>query len=85
MIKVTIELWPLGHPTGKRHLGTLLIGNDGTGNESKGNYNCKFLRRSDHAKWKECRVEGFPRKRLLVWDLLYRALREIIGDRNERD
>jgi len=28
-------------------------------------------------------VAGFPRKRLLAWDLLYRVLSDAVGDRNE--
>lgn len=84
MVKVTIELWPFGSEMGKKHLGTLLISNDVSGDESKGNYKCRFFNKAGR-KWRKCFVRGFPRKRLLAWDLLYRALREVVGNRNAKD
>jgi hypothetical protein len=39
-------------------------------------------RGQDNILWKTGRVEDFPRKRLLGWDLLYRALHATVGDRN---
>lgn len=98
MIKVTVELVPFGqedHP-GRQVLGEAIIYNDGTGTDKIGNYRAMFGKRDGHLSrpprdygrtwlgtWRESRVEGFPRKRLLVWDLLYRALHGATFERNE--
>lgn len=81
MIRVTVELIPYGILKPK-HLGTALMINDGTGDASTGNYKVIF-KRADKRFYKECEVKNFPRKRRLAWDLLYRALREIVGERNK--
>ena len=85
MIKITMELWPFGQELGKRHLGTAVIGNDATGTAFTGNYNIilsKAGKGMEDAVWKRGRVKGFKRKKKLAWDLLYLALRDIVGDRN---
>lgn len=83
MVVVTVELWPGGDPTRKRHLGTAWIANDGTGDRRTGNYWVKLFSRGKRPRlWKEGIVRGFPRKDLLAWDLVYRALRNIVGSRN---
>jgi hypothetical protein len=82
MIKVTIDLIPfgIGEP---ETLGTVEIANDATGTATRGNYNVK-VKGKDGRVLRTGRVEGFPRKRLLGADLLYRALRETVGERNEK-
>lgn len=81
MIRVTIELIPYG--VGKsKHLGTIDIANDGTGTKTKADYIVRGYNKAG-AKWKTGKVLDFPRKKLLVFDLLYRALKDLIGDRNE--
>ena len=84
MIIVTVELAPGGDTSKKRHLGTAKIANDGSGSLTAGNYVFTV------SKWgrpmemlKGGRVEGFPRKRLGPWDLLYRALETVVGVRND--
>lgn len=84
MIKITAELLPYGRSENKRHLGTLLIANTGTGTKRSGNYRYMLYKAgSTVRRWKEGEISGFPRLRLLVWDLLYRILRDIFGDRNK--
>ena len=82
MIVVTVEL--LSAVTGARtHLGTAVIANDGRGTVTSGNYDVRLSKRGRPADiWRRGRVEGFPRKRLGAWDLLYRALRATVGGRN---
>lgn len=82
MIRVTVEL--VSALSGKvEHLGTAIIANDGQGTQTSGNYTAVLTRRGTRDRvWKRGRVIGFPRKRLGGWDLLYRALREIVGERN---
>lgn len=83
MIKITVELCPMGDETRACHLGTAKIWNEGTGDFSKGNYKFWFSRRGKpDSLWKKGRVEGFPRQRLLMWDLLFRCLSSIVGSRN---
>jgi hypothetical protein len=84
MLRVTIELWPFGEERWKKHLGTAIVANDGTGTETKGNYDVRLLKWGDSGKvWKEGRVKGFPRLSRGPWDLLYLALKNIVEDRNE--
>lgn len=85
MIVVTVELWPHGDERRKRHLGTATIANDLSGTQDTGNYHV-MLSKAGRPKetWRRGRVEAFPRlsRRLGVWDLLYRALRDSVGERN---
>lgn len=85
MIRVTVELLPGGDAGRARHLGTAYIANDGTGTETTGSYSVMLSRRGmPWSIWKRGRVQGFPRKRLLAWDLLYRALDGTVGHRNRK-
>lgn len=81
MIRVTVELipWGVGKP---QHLGTAEIFNDATGTTTRGNYGFRLFSRNKRL-YKEGEVKDFPRKRLLAYDLLYRVLREAMGERNE--
>jgi hypothetical protein len=83
VIRVTVEL--VSAISGEtEHLGTAIIANDGKGTDTSGDYTVSLSTRGWNARpWKSGRVEGFPRKRLGGWDLLYRALREIVGERNK--
>lgn len=81
MIKVTVELWPFGDSKHPELLGEAFITNDGTGDRTKGNYRAVFKGRAGQY-WKAAWVSDFPRKKLLAWDLLFRALHAIVGNRN---
>lgn len=81
MIRVTVELVP--HGTGEPvRLGSAVIANDGTGGMKVGNYEFALAGKKLNRWWRRGRVEKFPRLRLGPWDLLYRVLREAVGDRN---
>ena len=41
-------------------------------------------RRGDRGVWKKGTIENFPRKKFGVWDLMYRGLKGIVGERNEQ-
>lgn len=84
MLVIKIELWPKGDERRKRTLHVGFITNTGKGTKTRGEYRVglsKKLRGPRLTPWKEGVVNGFPRKRLGAWDLLYRALRDIVGDR----
>lgn len=83
MIRITIELLPFGSEKNKKPLGVATIANDGSGDEDIGNYNVKLYTWHEPPRiWKTGKVKGFPRKIKGPWDLLCRALRNIVGDRN---
>lgn len=85
MLRVTIDLLPSGDESRKRTLGVVNIANDLTGDLDTGNYDVwlsKSLVGKAGQTWKKGRVEGFPRRRLGPYDLLYRALRATVGGRN---
>lgn len=80
MLVVKIEL----HSAVTGRVTTIAAGticNTGTGSPTQGNYRIE-LRDAAGRKWKSGDIEGFPRKRLLAWDLLYRALEKLVGARN---
>ena len=80
MLIVRIEL----HSAVTGQVTTIATGkivNTGTGSPTQGNYRIE-LRDAAGRKWKTGHIEGFPRKRLLGWDLLYRALEKLVGNRN---
>jgi hypothetical protein len=81
MLRITIELLPGGCEARKRILATGTIANVGTGSLSQGNYFAEFKDAAGRP-WKHCTVTGFPRKRLLAWDLLFRVLKTLVGQRN---
>ena len=82
MIVVTVEMHSAR--TGKKaHLGTAYIANDTTGDDEVGNYWVKLTKwGSLRDIWKSGRVIGFHRKKRGPWDLLFMALRSIVGRRN---
>ncbi len=80
MLVVRIEL----HSAVTGDIKTIATGeivNTGTGSSTRGNYRIE-LRDAAGRRWKKGHIEGFPRRRLLAWDLLYRALEELVGNRN---
>lgn len=86
MILVTVELISAidGH---REILGVAEIWNDGKGSKSKGNYGFKIGGRNrknltNSAVIRQGDIKGFPRNRLLAWDLLYRCLHQAFGERN---
>ena len=80
MIRVTVEMLPKGNEDRKYTLGSVLIYNAG-GTETQGEYEAVAYGKRGQ-KWRATRVVGFPRKRLLAFDLLYRVLREMCRGRN---
>lgn len=83
MLRITIELLPFGSEARKRHLGTMEISNDGTGDLEIGNYDVRLSKWGRPGQtWRRGRVEGFPRRRLGPYDLLYRALLATVSERN---
>ena len=82
MIRVTIEMVPKGDESRKRHLGTAIIANDGTGARGRGNYNVRLSRRgSPDSTWKTARITGFRRLQHGAYDLLLLALAATVGQR----
>jgi hypothetical protein len=80
MLRVTIELISAidGHI---ETLGTAEIWNNVSGTPTKGNYSYRIYGKR-HRKFGEGSIEGFPRTRLLSWDLLYRILKDCLTSRN---
>jgi len=77
MLIVRIEL----HSAVTGEIKTLATGkivNTGAGTPTRGHYRVE-LRDAAGRLWKSGTVENFPRKRLLAWDLLYRALENSLG------
>ncbi len=80
MLIVRIEL----HSAVTGQVTTIATGkivNTGTGSHTQGNYRIE-LRDAAGRVWKTGHIERFPRKRLLAWDLLHRALEKLVGNRN---
>ncbi len=88
MIRITIEMVPFGDEKRAYVMAQGIIHNDGRGTKARGNYGAAISRVSHFRPlvgggwWKEGKIKDFPRTRLGVWDLLYQALRELVGERN---
>jgi hypothetical protein len=84
VVVITVELWRKGDPNNKIELGSARITNTGGGTETKGNYIAAiFGKRGRHME--TVSIAGFPRKRLMAWDLIFRALRAAFEQRNPKD
>ncbi len=82
MIRVTIELLPGGDVSRRRHLGTIEIANDGTGDEEKGNYAIRLSKFGNPGQtWIHGVVKGFDRIRRGPYDLLLQCLDATVGRR----
>ncbi len=85
MIYIRMEMWPHGDKGKAYLLGEGMIANVG-GDDERGDYDVRLLKSERYAKtpgvWKRGKVMQFPRLRLGPWDLLLRALRACIADRN---
>ena len=86
MLRITIELIPWGLEHRKKVLHIIEIYNDATGTASKGNYVAKFsMKNLTNKIWKITEIKNFPRLDLNSYDLLYRALRKVVGKRNHEE
>jgi hypothetical protein len=63
-------------------MGGINIRNDGTGTPTQGNYQGVVFTKA-RRPYKTVNIQGFPRKRRLAVDLLYRILKAAVGDRND--
>lgn len=85
MIRVTVELLPGGKELDKEVLGIGTIALLEAKDKGRlGTYHVRLSKRGKHQDrlWRKGEVRDFPRKRLGGWDLLYLALRDIVGERN---
>ncbi len=73
MIVITAEVWKNGDPNKVEKLGQLRLTNDGTGNQTIGNYNVTRISK-DLRVTRRGRVEGHRRTALSIWTLVGKAL-----------
>ena len=84
MLRVTIEVIPKGDESKRRHLGTVEIANDGTGNSHIGNYAVRLAKCGrPNQSWIRGAVTGFDRVRKGPYDLLLQCLLATVGNRNK--
>lgn len=84
MLRVTIEVIPKGDESRRRHLGTLEIANDGTGNSETGNYAVRLAKFGrPNQSWMRGAVRGFDRIKKGPYDLLLQCLLATVGTRNK--
>lgn len=70
MIRVTVELIPLGDESRRRTLATMEIANDGTGGEGTGHYKGTLHAEYTEPSGRTGRVECFRRQDQSVWSLV---------------
>lgn len=80
MLVIRMEIWPQGNEQKKETVATATIINDGSGDDRTGNYDVTLY--NGKRRWKTSRVESFPRKKLIGWDILARALHDMLAKRN---
>jgi len=84
MIRVSFDLIPHGLESHKKSLGSLDIFNLGSGTLKSGNYGYRLFGRKGQLLKKGNDLVGFPRQRLLVFDLVLRVLFRLYGYRNKK-
>lgn len=86
MIRVTVELLPHGKLENSRILGIAEISNNLSesleSNGQFGSYDVTLSKFGGTGVWKKGTAQGFNRRTRGPWDLLYIALRNIVGYRN---
>lgn len=86
VLRITISMVPQGMEGDAYELGRAEIWNDCKGSATKGDYGARlrggYVGWGGKGVWKRGQVVAFPRKARGAWDLLYRALGTMIGDRN---
>ncbi len=95
MIVVKIELWPGGDESKAREIGRIDIANNLKGDSNRGTYTVVLHKRLGKVKrgiWKQgmvdidnaekFEIEGFNRINRGPYDLLYLALKKLVGNRN---
>jgi hypothetical protein len=88
MIRVTVELVSAIDPKRSRILGIAEIANDGeTSSRTAGAFGSYKVRLSKwsprtNETWRSGRVQHFDRRGRGAWDLLYLALKAVVGERN---
>jgi hypothetical protein len=70
MIRVTVQLIPKGDVSRAKTLGVMDIANDGTGDDSVGNYGGTLHAEYTGPSGRAGRVEKFFRRRQSVWSLV---------------
>ena len=85
MLRITIELVPGGQEEKAQVIGVATIALQGLNPaHTVGWYKAWFTGKSGRPLFgSHVEVHGFPRKRLLAWDLLYRVLHAAVGERNK--
>ena len=85
MLRITVDLFPHGDKNKKQTLGILEIWNDGTGTEENGNYKFWISKANTTTivKWRGA-VQNFKRLEESVWRLLYLSLKQIFGDKDDK-
>ena len=76
MIEIQIRMVPRGMREEERPIGRVFIVNDGTGTETKGNYNVAFSTILPDRRvrvWKSGKIKNHPRKAKSVWKLVKAA------------
>jgi hypothetical protein len=82
MIKVTVELHKGGQGGEVVPLGVVIIGNDGTGTETRGNYVTRQLSKMGHTV-RAGSVVNHARKAESIWRLVRKAI-ESLGHGDEK-
>jgi hypothetical protein len=86
MLHIIIELWPAGDSSKARPLGEIKIANVG-GTREVGNYRVELMKSPEYASkpgiWRKGFIKGFRRLDLGPYDLLYQALKALVGARSD--
>jgi hypothetical protein len=83
MINIELEMFPYGFKENKYNIGKIKITNDASGTKTIGHYDVVFYQKGGQKIWRQTRVENFPRLRLGIYDILFRALKNVCEERNK--
>jgi len=84
MLVIQIQMWPKGDKSKAYSLGTLTVALSKvlTKNFSNRGYDWAITKKGDRQTWKTGEITGHNPRTRAQWDLVYRILKQAVGDRN---
>lgn len=85
MIQIDISLKSAISKTRDKHLGTMIVSNDGTSEDLKrGNYDGSLLSAKNGNPFRTGHVENYPRESYNIWKLVFRMLWQMFPEEQRR-
>lgn len=84
MVVIQVQMWPRGDRSRAYSLGTLTLALDPATKptDTRRSYSWRITKKNEKGTWKSGHIGDHNPARRGVWDLVYRILRDAVGNRN---